>query len=528
MKIPARTLLRRLAVAAAFVAIAPWATAATLRFADQGDAMSMDPHSMQESFQLSFLANIYEPLVGRGRDFKLIPMLATSWEQTAPTVWRFHLRQGVKFQDGTPFTADDVLFSYERTRSETSDTKLYVAPMKEMHKVDDHTIDIVTKDPFPILPDLITGWLIMSKSWSEAHQSQAPTDVRKGKENFASTHANGTGPFTLNVRQPGVRTVLKANPDWWGKKEHNLDEVVFTPIANDATRVAALISGEIDLMEPVPLQDIQRIQADSKLKVLQSPELRTMFLGLDVGRDELLFSSVKGKNPLKDVRVRRALYQAIDIETIRSKVMRGAAQPAGLPIAPGVRGYEADLDKRLPYDPAASRKLLAEAGYPDGFELTLNCPNDRYVNDAEICQAVTSMWTKVGVKTKLVAETKSLYLPKVLKREVSAFLLGWQPASNDAHNTLWALLNTPAPDGRGRFNLGNYSNPKVDELTREIGVESDLTKRQALMHTALATVMADLPLLPLHTQNLSWGAKRSMELVQPPDNSVPLRYIVMK
>ncbi len=528
MKTTTKTLLRRALAAAALAALMPLAGAATLRMSDQGDAMSMDPHSLQESFQLSFLANVYEPLVGRGRDFKLTPMLATRWEQTAPTVWRFHLRQGVTFQDGTPFTADDVLFSYERTRSESSDTKLYVAPVKEVRKIDDHTIEMVTRDPFPILPDLVSGWLIMSKAWSEKNQSQAPTDVRKGKENYASTHANGTGPFVLDSRQPGVRTVLKANPGWWGKKEHNLDEVIFTPIANDATRVAALISGEIDLMEPVPLQDIQRIESNPKLKVLQAPELRTMYLGLDVGRDELLFSNIKGKNPLKDVRVRRALYQAIDIETIRSKVMRGAAQPAGLPVAPGVRGYDAELDKRLPYDPAAARKLLAEAGYPDGFDLTLNCPNDRYVNDAEICQAVTAMWTKVGVKTKLVAETKSLYLPKALKREVSAFLLGWQPASNDAHNTLWALLNTPAEGGQGRFNLGSYSNPRLDQLTAQIGTETDPAKRQALMHQALAIVAAELPLLPLHNQNLSWGVKRSIDLVQPPDNSMPLRYVMMK
>ncbi len=522
------TLLRRLVMVAALAAFAPWANAATLRLANQGDAMSMDPHSMQESFQLSFLANIYEPLVGRDREFKLTPVLATRWEQTAPTVWRFELRQGVKFHDGSPFTADDVLFTYQRTRAESSDTKLYVAPIKEMRKIDAHTIEMVTKDPFPILPDLISGWLIMNKAWSETNQSQVPTDVRKGKENYASTHANGTGPFVLRSRQPSVRTVLGANDQWWGKKEHNLTEVVFTPISNDATRVAALISGEVDLMEPVPLQDIGRIKSDSKLKVLQSPELRTMYLGLDVGRDELLFSSVKGKNPLKDVRVRRALYQAIDIETIRSKVMRGAAQVAGLPVAPGVRGYDAELDKRLPYDPAAARALLAEAGYPNGFELGLHCPNDRYVNDAEICQAVASMWTKIGVKTTLYAETKTLYLPKALKREVSAFLLGWQPASNDAHNTLWALLNTPSEGGQGRFNLGNYSNPKVDALTREIGIETDPIKRKALMYAAWAMVMDDLPLLPLHTQDLAWGARRNIDLVQNPDNSMPLRYISIR
>lgn len=517
--------LRPWVLALACSMLASLACAKDLRVANQGDPASMDPHSMQESLQLAFLANIYEPLIGRGRSFEPVPMLATAWKATSPTTWQFELRQGVKFQDGAPFTADDVIFSYHRTQSQSSDTKLYVAPIKEMRKLGPYSIEMETHTPFLILPDLLTGWLIMSQSWSQEHQSTVPADIRKGVENYASTHANGTGPFTLETRQPGVRTVLKANGGWWGKKEHNLDRVVFTPIANDATRVAALISGEVDLMEPVPLQDIRRIQSHPELKVLQAPELRTMFIGLDVGRDELLFSSVKGKNPLKDVRVRQALYQAIDIETIRTKIMRGAAQAAGILVAPGVHGYDKSLDKRLPYDPAAARKLLAEAGYPGGFELGLHCPNDRYVNDAEICQAVTAMWTRVGVKTSLYAETKTLYLPKALKREVSAFLLGWQPASNDAQNTLWAILNTPASGGQGRFNLGSYSNPKVDELAQRIAVETDPARRQELMHQAWSLVQADIPVLPLHNQDLAWGVKRNIDVVQQPDNSQPLRYI---
>ncbi len=514
-----------LLAAACAAAIAPLAQAHSLRMANQDDPMSMDPHSLQESFQLSFLGNVYEPLIGRDRNFALTPMLATSWEATSPTTWRFKLREGVKFHDGAPFTADDVLFSYQRTQSETSDTKLYVAPIKAMRKIDTYTVEMETSDPSPILPDLLSGWLVMGKAWSEKNQATTPADVRKGTDNYATLNANGTGPFKLASRQPGVRTVLKPFDGWWGKKEHNLTEVVFTPIANNATRVAALVSGEVDLMEPVPLQDIQRIQSHPSLTVLQKPELRTMYLGLDVGRDELLFSSVKGKNPLKDVRVRQALYQAIDIDTIKNKIMRGSAQPAGIIVAPGVRGYEASLDKRLPYDTAAAKKLLADAGYPNGFELGLHCPTDRYVNDAAICQSVTAMWTRVGVKTTLYSETKALYLPRAFKKDVSAFLLGWQPASNDAQNTLWALLNTPAPDGRGRFNLGGYNNPQLDDLTRQIGVEIDPTKRQALMKSAWQLVQNDIPVLPLHNQNLAWGVKRNIDVVQQPDNSQPLRYI---
>ena len=287
----------------------------------------------------------------------------------------------------------------------------------------------------------------MSKTWCEKNSAVRPVDVRKGTENYASTHANGTGPFMLKSRQPGVRTVLVVNPGWWGKPEHNVTEAVFLPIANAATRVAALISGEIDMMEPVPLQDVQRLQRDPNLKVLQGPELRTIFLGMDQKRDELLFSNVKGKNPFKDRRVRQAFYQAIDIEAIRSRIMRGAATPSGLMVAPGINGFDAALNKRLPYDPAAAKKLLAEAGYPDGFEVTMNCPNDRYVNDAEICQAVAVMLARIGVKVDLVAETKATYFPKVLSRNTSFYLLGWTPGTYDSHNPLFSLMSTP---GRGR------------------------------------------------------------------------------
>ncbi len=512
--------LAGLAMAAALVP----AQAATLRLANQGDASSMDPHSLQESFQLSFLANIYEPLIVRDRQFALAPGLATSWRAIDPSTWRFELRRDVRFHDGSPFSADDLLFTLERTRAESSDTKLYVAQIKEIRKVDSHTVDIVTRSPFPILPDVLAGWLIMNKAWCEQHNASLPMDVRKGRENHATLHANGTGPFMLDTRQPGVRTTLLPNPNWWGKVEHNLSRVVFTPIANDATRLAALVSGEVDMMEPVALQDTDRLRADPQIKLLQGPELRTMYLGLDVFRDELLQSSVKGRNPLKDKRVRRAMYLALDMESIRSKLMRGAALPAGNLIAPGVRGYVAALDKRPPYSVEAARKLLAEAGYPEGFEIGLQCPNDRYVNDSELCQAVAAMWTRIGVKTSLQAETKTLYFPKALKREVTTYLLGWQPAGNDVQNTLWALLNTPQPGGQGQFNLGRYSNPPLDDLTARIGVETDPAARQALVAQALGIIADDLPVLPLLHQMLSWGVRKNVEVVQFPDNANPLRF----
>src|SRR5262249_1040758 len=211
-------------------------------------------------------------------------------------------------------------------------------------------------------------WYIMSKAWCEKNNSTTPVDVRKGKENAATLKVNGTGPFMLKSREPGVRTVMVANPNYWGKVDGNVTEAIFTPVKNDATRVAALVSGDIDMMEPVAVQDIEKLSANPDLKVLQGPELRTIFLGMDQSRDELLYSSVKGKNPFKDKRVRQAFYQAIDEAAIAKTVMRGAATPTNLMVAPGIRGFAADENKRAPYDTAAAKKLLTEAGYPNGFE----------------------------------------------------------------------------------------------------------------------------------------------------------------
>ena len=504
------------------------ALAATFRFADQGDALSMDPQALNESLQLSIMGNVYEPLVGRGKKLELIPILATSWKQTAPTVWRFTLRKDVKFHDGTPFTADDVIFNFERAKAESSDMKTYVGPFKEIKKIDDLTVDILTSEPFPILPDTIGFWYMMSKSWCEKNNAKEPVDVRKGKENAATLKANGTGPFMLKSREPGVRTVFIVNPSYWTKIESNVTEAVFTPIGNAATRVAALISGDIDMMEPVPLQDIERISANPSLKLLQGPELRTIFLGMDQSRDELLYSNVKGKNPFKDKRVRQAFYQAIDENAIAKTVMRGAATPTQLMIAPGINGFSKEQNSRLPYDPTAAKKLLADAGYPNGFIIGMNCPNDRYVNDAQICQAVAAMLAKIGVKMNLNAETKVTYFPKILSRDTSFYLLGWTPASYDAHNPIFALLMSPGPSGRGQFNLGSYSNKRIDELGPQIASELDQKKRDAMIHEVFKIHADDVGHIPLHQQALAWGMKKNVDLVQLADNINLLKWVVVK
>jgi len=276
------------------------AQAATVRIANQGDALSMDPHSLNESLQLSVTNNVYESLVGVTKDLKFEPALATSWKQTSPTVWRFELRKNVRFHDDTPFTADDVVFSLNRAAGDGSDMRSNTNDIKEVRKLGSHTIEIETKTPFPILPNVLSTVYIMSKKWCEDNQATRPVDRRKGIENAASFRANGTGPYRLRERQPNVRTTFVRNGNYWGQFEGNVDEVIFSVIANDPTRVAALLSGEVDIMEPVPVQDVPRINAGANTRALVAPELRTIFLGMDQKRDELLYSSVKGKNPFKD------------------------------------------------------------------------------------------------------------------------------------------------------------------------------------------------------------------------------------
>ena len=359
--------MRKMVWAAAVAAMVAWSTAGwaaekVFRWANDGDSNSMDPYARQETFLLAFDSNMYEPLVQHDEQLRPEPALATEWSQTAPDVWRFKLRRGVKFHDGSPFTADDVVFSYQRVTGPGSNLSASVTLVKEVKKIDDYTVDFVTKGPDPILPNEIFAWDIMSKSWCEKNGVERAADLTKSEENYATGHANGTGPFILADRQPGVQTTLVKNPNWWGKPKFNIDKAVFHRIADQHTRIAALLSGDLDMVYTVPPQDIETIAKTPHLKIIQGPELRTIYLGFDVARDELLESNVKGKNPMKDIRVRKAFYQAIDEEAIKNKVMRGYANPIGSIITPADHGYSKDADKRLPYDIAKAKALLGEAG----------------------------------------------------------------------------------------------------------------------------------------------------------------------
>jgi peptide/nickel transport system substrate-binding protein len=519
-----RTKLALAALAAGFFASALAADAATFRFAFQGDLKSLDPYSLNETFTHGMLGNVYEGLTKRDKELKIVPGLAERWETPEPTRWRFHLRKGVKFQNGEDFNADDVVFSAARVHAPASDVKTRFPADTKVVKVDDYTVDFVTPVPNPILHYEWDTWYILSKKWAEANNSTAPQPAAGQAASYAALHANGTGPFVIAEHQAGVKTVFRPNKNWWGKPEHNFDEVIFTTISNDATRVAALLSGDVDFADPVPLQDVARVKASGSADVLQGPELRTIFLGFDQYRDELKYSSVKGKNPFKDVRVRKAFYLAIDEDAIAARVMRGAATPSALMISPLLFDLSKDFT-RPKANPEEAKKLLAEAGYPNGFEVTLDCPNDRYINDEAICQAVVAMLARAGIKINLLAQPKAKYFAKILVSggyDTSFYLLGWTPGSFDSWNVLANMYRCRDEQGKGgNNNLGNYCNPKMEELIVQILGEPEKGKRDQLIKTAYELGQnQDWGYVPLHQQALAWGASKKMKIVQRADNQI--------
>src|SRR3954470_1798250 len=410
-----RSLALTAAVVCAGLAALP-ADAKTFKWANSGDVSSMDPYARQETFLLTFTQNIYDPLVRRDKNLKIEPALAVKYGQTDKNNWFFDIRPNVKFSDGTPLSADDVVFSLNRANGPGSNMGSNFASVKKIKKAGDLRVEVITKYPDPLLAEKWAALGIMSKAWAEKNNALNSADMTKNEENYATRNAMGSGPFMLKERKAGERTVLVPNPGWWDKPTHNLTEVIFTPVANPATRVAALKAGDIDMTYEVPPADTETLKKDANINVLEGPETRVVYLGMDQERDELLESNVKGKNPFKDKRVREAMYRSIDVDAIKRTVMRGQSFPTSLMVAPGINGYTKDLDVRpalLKLEEA--KKLRADAGYPNGFETGMDCPNDRYVNDEKICQAVVSMLAKIGIKVNLRAQTRSLYFAKILR-----------------------------------------------------------------------------------------------------------------
>jgi peptide/nickel transport system substrate-binding protein len=437
------------------------------------------------------------------------------------------LRQGVKFHDGTPFTADDVLFTFERApnvEASPSSFALYTKG-KTLKKIDDYTIHIITQKPYPLMPNDVSTINIISKK----HGKGAKTgDYNSGKA------AIGTGPYKFSEWVPGDRLVLERNPDYWGDKAQ-FDRVVYKPIKSDPARVAALLAGDVDMIDVVPTPDIPRLKKNPDLVLSQGVSNRVIYLHLDQFRDDSPFiTGTSGKNPLKDQRVRKAISKAINRPAVVERVMEGVAIPAGQLLPEGFFGVSAKLEAEK-HDPDVAKKLLADAGYPNGFGLTLHGPNDRYINDAKICQAIGQMLTRVGIDTKVETMPKSVYFRKASRGgpgkspAFSFILVGWGSGTGEASSPLKSLLHTyDKARGFGASNRGRYSNAEVDKLIEQALATVDDAKREKLLQRATEVAIEDLGIIPLHYQVNTWATRKGLAYTPRTDEYTLAMSVVVK
>jgi peptide/nickel transport system substrate-binding protein len=529
MKTTFKALLAALAASTIMVAAAD---ARSVKWARSGDSLTLDPHAQNEGPTHTLAHQIYEPLIIRDHTGKQLPALATSWGVTSdPNVWEFKLRSGVKFHDGADFDADDVVFSIERAMQPTSDMKGLLTSVESVTKVDAMTVRIKTKGPNPLLANNLGDLFIMDKGWSEKNNVLKVQDFKNKEENFAVRNANGTGPFVLVSREPDARTVMKRNDNYWGKGQVPLEitEVIYTPIKADATRVAALLSGNVDFVQDLPVQDIERLKQDKALRVSSGPENRTIFFGFNVGDADLKSDNVEGKNPFADVRVRQAMNMAVNRTAIQRVVMRGESVPTGVIMPPFVNGWTKELDAAPATDVAGAKKLLTDAGYPNGFTTTLHCPNDRYVNDEAICQAAVGMWGAIGIKVNMVSQSKSLHFPLIQKNppETDFFLLGWGVPTFDS-DYIFSFLYHTREGSRGSWNATKYKNPDMDKLIQTLSAETDIAKRNATIATIWAKLKADVVYIPVHHQALSYGMKSDLDIPVDVSNQPKLKFVTFK
>lgn len=502
--------------------------AKTLRWARSQDATTLDPHSGNTGPNATIAHHIYEPLVIRGFDGKLVGALATSWRvlPTDSNTWEFKLRPNVKFHNGNAFTADDVVFSMKRAMMPAADYKSLLVSVDDIVKVDDLTVHFKTKGPNPLLVNNLTNLFIMDKEWSEANNAATPQNLREKVENGATRQAMGTGPFILTTREPDVRTVMRVNPAHWANEQgtHGITEIVYRPIPEAATRVAALLSGEIDYLQDVPVQDIARLQTAQNVRVNAGPENRPIFLGMNVGLPELKSSDVKGKNPFADVRVRQAVNTIINREAIQRVTMRGQSTPVGVIATPFINGYTKELDTWPRPDAAAARKLLSDAGYPNGFSVTFHCTNDRYVNDEGICQSVVSMLGQIGIRATLVAQSLRVHFPGIQRGEYDFYLLGWGIPTFDSHYVFNDLYRTKTQNA-GTWNGTGLSNATLDAQIDSLNSEIDPAKRNATIAAIWKWIKENDVYAPIHMQFIAYAMRSEWNIPTDTENSPKMRFL---
>ena len=509
-----RTVLIALALLPACLVV-PARAENVVRWASATEALTFDPHAANHLPTQAENSQVYEPLVDFNSSYEIQPSLAVAWKLTSPTTWQFDLRRSIQFHDGTPFTAQDVVFSLNRAMSKASDYREYVSSIAAVEAVDDHTVVIMTTAPNPILPDQLGQIGMMSKRWAEHHEAVLPAVYGDEIETYAERHANGTGPFKLVSFEPGIGAVMSRNHEWWGlgQNPHNLDGIVHSVIKDPALRLEALLSGQVDLLSDPPLDDLERIEGAPGLKLDRTNEFRTIFFGLDQKSGELRSSNIDGGNPFGDRRVRQAVNQAIDIEMIRQKVMHGLAMPAGIIIQPGINGYAPELDTRFPFDPGSAKDLLAAAGYSGGFDVTLDCPNDRYINDEAICRAAAAMLSEIDIRVTVAARPMREHLPRIKERKTDFYMLGWGTGTYDSLEHFSYLIRSDAP-----YNATGYASPHVDDLIDAIETELITYARDPMIEEVWKIVRDDIVYVPLHHQVIVWAMRDRLELPVDPVN----------
>lgn len=503
-------------------------SAETLRWARSGDSLTMDPHAQNEGPTHTLAHQIYEPLLHRDQNGKITPALATKWSvlKDNPSVWRFNLRKGVTFHDGAAFTADDVVYSFNRAKKPSSAMKELLTSVKEIRKVDTHTVDIETNGANPLLVNNLTNLFVIDSGWAEANKASKPQDVASGETTFASQNTNGTGAFILVSRVPDQKTVLKANPDYWGKKKFpsEVTEIIYTPIQSAATRVAALLSGEVDFIQDVPVQDLQRVRARDGLRLATAAQNRTIFFGVNSSLDDLKSDNIDGKNPFADVRVRQAMNLALNREAIKKIVMRDQSVPTNVIIPPFVTGWTKKLNKVPAQNIKKAKSLMAQAGYGEGFSVTLNCPNDRYVNDESICQAAVGMFGQIGIKVNLDSRPKAQHFPLIKKKETEFYMLGWGVPTFDSAYVFNFLVHSTT-DERGSWNGTGFDNAGINTKIVSLESETNLKKRNAIIADIWSVVQKEQLYIPIHNQVLNWGMADNIEFSVQPEDQPHFKYL---
>ena len=506
------------------------ARAASLNVATAFDPQTMDPHSLALQYHTRVVFQVYEALVGRDAAYHLVPVLATSWSQVDPLTWRFKLRPDVHFHDGSVFTADDAVFSFERAMAPPSQRQFVLKGLKRVRVVDPLTIDLELAAPDAVLPQKLVLVAMMSRRWAQAHHVERAQDFNARQETFAVRNANGTGAYRLERYEPDIRTTLKAFPQWWNRAaadNGNVDAASFVTIRSDATRLAALHSGEVDLVLDPPYQDVDELRHDPGLAVTQVGDISTDYLAFDQASATLpgVAPGADGKprNPFKDLRVRRAVYEAVNIDLVIQKVLKGLATPTADLLAPEAGAAPAPPAPRPRYDPVHARALLREAGYPDGFDLTMDCVNVAFRE--HVCQAIAAMLTQVGIHTTLHTSPSTQFFPMITEGKVSLAEFGFTGTTEDGWQGLNGLLHTWDRDGGGTFNGGRYSNAHLDALIDAVRTERDPARRHALVQAALRAASDDIAYVPLYRRTLSWVMQKKVHVAMLPDDTLPLRWI---